>query len=353
MSNGQVSPYQTAGSNHYAYPPLRDPKIAVRPLVEKLGQYDRMRAVLEQQGTDRGFWKAMTEVLSEKIVLRSDWFRYAVALTEPEAVKSAVRAIHYDLHLEIRQRSTLIPAYYLCRTKWDYWSEYGLIVEDLYASPGYPFHDERLVKLMQAGHEVYYLRLARMRHSAAAMFKGIASLPRLSQLTDELLYEVGRYIFRAIWHEDQKPALAACGAFSLVRFRQAMELLYLCLSGDLCELRGALTERFFKFFKCVYPQPALGALLHRIQEADGATLAALPQKVRPLYSQLSAAFSSFLKQEVLWREGRSPLPLFKVLFGNLSRLELLPEMLKGDSVLKAAVEKLEKESGAIIGKILE
>ena len=154
MSSGQVSLCQTAGSNHYAYPPLRDPKIAVRPLVEKLGQYDRMRAVLEQQGTDRGFWKAMTEVLSEKIVLRSDWFRYAVALTEPEAVKSAVRAINYDLHLEIRQRSTLIPAYYLCRTKWDYWSEYGLIVEDLYASPGYPFHDERLVKLMQAGHEV-------------------------------------------------------------------------------------------------------------------------------------------------------------------------------------------------------
>jgi len=202
--------------------------------------------------------------------------------------------------------------------------EYGLIVEDLYASPGYPFHDERLVKLMQAGHEVYYLRLSQMRDRACTMLERVERPGAQSGwATDELLYEVGRYVFQAMWHEDQKPALAACRAFGLVRFAHAMELLYLCLSSDLCSLRGALHEKLFWFFERVYPQPPLVKLLRAIQEADGAILADLPQRARPLYSRLSAAFGSFLKKETTWKKGHGPLPLYKILFSNFSRLDLV------------------------------
>jgi hypothetical protein len=338
---------------HRGYAASDNLKNILMPLIDIFTYYDRMRITLEEKETDFHFWEKMTEVLSKRITIRTDCGWYDVKLKHPVSVKKAVRCIHYDLHVEIRQRSNLLPVYYLCRTKCDYWSEYGLIVEDLYASPGYPFHDERLVKLMQNNHEVYYLRLAQMRNEASAMFKGIESGSLLSHRTDELLYEVGRYVFQAIWHEDQKPALAACSAFGIERFRQAMELLYLCLSGDLCNLRGVLTEQVFQFFTCVYPQPALVALLRMIQEADGATLAALPQRVKPLYFRLSRAFGSFLKKDVTWKNGRNPVPLYKILFGNLSRLELLPAMLKDNGDVNEAVAKIGKESDVIIDKILD
>jgi len=48
-----------------------------------------------------------------------------------------------------------------------------------------------------------------------------------------------------------------------------------------------------------------------------------------------------------------PLLLYKILFSNLSRLELLPEMLREVGGVKAAADKLEQESDLIIRKILE
>ena len=352
MSRGNSSPQTRASDIQHVFLPGNDLKNALQPLLDKLRQYDRLRVELEERATDQQFWKKMTEFLVEKIVIRTDWQQHEFALTAPLEVKNALKAIHYDLHLEVRQRHTLLPVYYLCRTKWDYWSEYGLIVEDLYASPGYPFHDERLVKLMQISHEVYYLRLSQMRDRTAAIVKGSDSLFPDSECLDNFLYDVGRHVFQAIWHEDQKPALAACEAFDLGRFRMAMEGLYLCLSGDLCYLRGVLTEQFFRFFTYVYPQPVLVALLRLIQEADGATLASLPQRTRPLYFRLSRAFGTFLKKEVQWKSGLHPLPLYKILFANMSRIELLQESLKHNPAVKEAAKKLDLESDAIIEKIL-
>lgn len=352
MTSGNPSPQSKALDIYRGCLPAHELQGALKPVLDRLAIYDRLRINLEEQETDPQFWKMMTKFLAEKIVLRANGLRYEFALTEPGEVKKALRAIHYDLHLEVRQRDTLLPVYYLCRTKWDYWSEYGLIVEDLYSSPGYPFHDQRLVKLMQVSHEAYYLRLSQMRDRTTAMIKGIDSLFPDSECTDQLLYDVGRYVFQAIWHEDQKPALAACAAFGLGRFRLAMESLYMCLSGDLCYLRGVLSEQFYRFFTAVYPQPALVALLRSIQEADGATLASLPQRVRPLYFRMSKAFGTFLKKEIQWKRGLHPLPLYKILFANMSRLEILQESLGDNPALKEAAETLSQESDAIIEKIL-
>jgi hypothetical protein len=352
MTSGDPSSQSKALDMYRGYLPAHELPSALKPVLDRFSIYDRLRIKLEEQETDPQFWKMMTEFLSNKIVLRTGGQRYEFALTEPGEMKKALMAIHYDLHLEVRQRGTLLPVYYLCRTKWDYWSEYGLIVEDLYASPGYPFHDQRLVKLMQFSHEAYYLRLSQMRARATAIVEGSESLSPDSECTDKLLYDVGRYVFQAIWHEDQKPALAACAAFDLRRFRLAMESLYMCLSGDLCYLRGVMSEQFYRFFTSVYPQPALVALLRSIQEADGATLASLPQRVRPLYFCLSRAFGTFLKKEIHWKSGLHPLPLYKVLFANMSRLEILHENLKDNPEVKEAAETLNLESDAIIEKIL-
>ena len=45
--------------------------------------------------------------------------------------------------MDVRQLDSRMPVYFLCRLRKDYWSEYSLIVEDLYRSPGYPLTDER------------------------------------------------------------------------------------------------------------------------------------------------------------------------------------------------------------------
>ena len=67
---------------------------------------------------------------------------------------------------------------------------------------------------------------------------------------------------------------------------------------------------------------------------------------------MSKAFGTFLKKEIQWKSGLHPLPLYKILFANMSRLEILNENLRDKPEVKEAAETLNRESDAIIEKIL-
>ena len=163
----------------------------------------------------------------------------------------------FDLHMNIRMLDTGMPVYYICRVERDYWMEYSLIVEDLYRSPSYTWQDDRFAKLMYMGHEIYFLRLSLFRKSLTELLSdqenGIAD----KREVDEYIYRLGRYIFQAAWHEDQRPGMLTAEHFGLAKFYHAIELLYLCLSGELCQLRSTIDDRLLSFFEKAYPQPAI------------------------------------------------------------------------------------------------
>ena len=138
---------------------------------------------------------------------------------------------------------------------------------------------------------------------------------------DDLILEVGKYVFQAGWHDDQRPGTLTAKHLDLPNFHQAIELLYLCLSGDLCELRGIIHPSIVDFFDKIYPQPAIPAFLQKLRPMDGSVLNDLPKKTLNLYIRLSNAFSQFMKSEAAWGNYSSPIPLYKIVFGNFSRLE--------------------------------
>ena len=138
----------------------------------------------------------------------------------------------------------------------------------------------------------------------------------------------------------------------LLALRQAIELLYLCLSGDLCELRGAITPAMLRFFTQIYPQPAIHTLLVRLQQLDGSALNALPQRALPLYVRLAQAFNRFLAIDIPWGYRQLQVPLAKVLWGNVSRLELVGKRLSNHQAVREAAARLEAVAQEVIERVL-
>lgn len=333
--------------------PARDLEPVLAPLVRELHKYDMLRLALAHKGAKLDTFREMTRILSTPIQLDDGSDTLKINLSEPQTIQTTLSRLDPDLHFEVRRSAELLPTYYLCRARWDYWLEFGLVVEDLYASPGYLPQDDRVVRLMRSGHEVYYLHLSQFREKTVQMLSEGSCTPVTGQSVDRLLYRLGRYVFQAMWHEDQRPALAACIVLGLERFRQALELLYLCLSGDLCELRSVTDEYSYRFLTDLYPQPVVCLFLKTIETADGTTLASFPQAALPLFKRLSKSFVTFLKKQVPWGNSHLDLPLYKVIFGNYNHLGTVKKALVADDQVQTAVQVLEAVADGVIGEILD
>jgi hypothetical protein len=338
-------------AGNYVYSQNINIHAILRSLMDHLREYDTRRVRLEREGGRVSDLRIISNLLNSSVPVNSRFGIRKVTLTNPGSLRNVVRDIDFDLHMDVRQRHNQMPVYYLCRVRRDYWGEYSLVVEDLYMSPGYPLTDRRFVKLMETGHEVYYLRLSQFRERAADMARENGSAPKWK--VDDILYDLGRHVFQAAWHEDQRLAVMAATQLGLPRFHHAIELLYLCLSGELCELRNAVNESMFRFFEEIYPQPAIRAFLEVLSDLDGGMLNDLPQRAGNLYGRLSRAFSRFIGTEVIWGHRNLQIPLWKILYGNFSRFDLAEKRLMGDKELVAAALRLETESQAVINQMLK
>lgn len=163
-----------------AYVPYRRPQVvntaqAVAPLVTAIGRYDARRRMIEEKGGTPADLDTVTAALNAKIILIGPYSRHEVSLVNQVDLKLALRDIHLDLHLDVRLHHTHMPVYYLCRTHGDLWVDYRLVVEDYYLSESYPLSDPRFARLMQSGHEAYYLRLSPWRDIVADVVDGGAS----------------------------------------------------------------------------------------------------------------------------------------------------------------------------------
>jgi len=349
--------YETGGSCSYPsvhwaeelYENRIDLTEALAPLIERIMEYDQMRVRLEEDGGKVDDLQKITDSLNLPLCLGSNLRSHTISLSDRTDLKRALQDLSWDLHFDVRQTHAQMPVYYLCRTRRDYWSEHSLIVEDLYLSPGYPLQDERFARLMDLGHEYYYLRLSPFRSS-------IENLPCSSGATtdkvDDIIYTLGRHVFQSAWHEDQQLGILTADSFHLPEFRHAIELLYLCLSGDLCSLRCSLNPMLFTFFEHCYHQPALKGLLILLSSCNGQTITDLPQRAGKLYKRLTQAFGRFLATEVTWGVRGLTLPLWKIVYANVSRLEMVKQSMKGNAAMLEAAGNLRKASTEIIDELL-
>lgn len=346
--------YDSGYDYRYRYaPPSVDIREALAPLIRQFQEYDTLRLKLELEGgSARELLNSITAALATPLKLAGRYEEKLVQLKNQSGLREMVKDIDYDLHLDVRQRSTCIPmpVYYLCRIHRDYWREYSLIVEDLYMSPGYPLTDPRFVRFMSEGHEVYFLRLSQFRDGVDG--KGNGDGEDASRKTDIFLYDLGRNVFQAAWHEDQRLGVAVADTLGLPQFREAVELLYLCLSGELCELRGAVKEPMLRFFGEVYPNAAIRIFLKKLAALEGDRLNDMPRRAADLYKRLANSFRGFLATEVVWGPLKLQTPLWKLLYGNVSRFNLIGRALKGDPRMADSTASLEKTSQAVINELL-
>jgi len=325
---------------------------AVDPLVRQMKRYDEHRQDLEKQGGRIKDLATLADILSQEISLDGYYGQTKASLTNPSAARSALYDMDFGLHLQVRELRSGMPCYYLCRIKDNYLSNYSLVVEDLYSSPGYPMPDKRFVRLMTGGKERYFLRLSPFREPIK---KGIQDDGKQSQSlereTDRILYNLGRYVLSPAWHEDQFPGMQAAFHFGLTQFPRVIELLYLDLSGELCELRSQIDKDILDFFKATNPQPAIRDFLKKLKDLNGAELNELPKEGLRNYVNLKKAFPLFLRTEILWGNRKQKKPLNILLLGNFSRLDLVGKALNSSEEAVPAKKKLEKESQKIIRMI--
>lgn len=324
---------------------------AINPLVAHLHKYDRLRARYEDRGVQLRGVEEITAHLTKTIKLETPrGFKVSLSLADQKSVRYAINDIgDYKLRLTVRNADSRMPTYYLCRTHSSYWTDYKLILEDLYISPDYPLLDPRFVKLMRYGHEEFHLRLSPIREGVVRMAKG-KEKPSAKEIDRSLKY-VGEEVFQAAWHEDQRLALAVAQAFEIPRFQQALELLYLCLSGDLCALRNMNSKYLKAFFAKAYPQPAIAQLLKLLHDMDGADLNEVPERALKLYAELSHSFSKLLHIETPWGRTGANLPIYKLVFANTTRMPTLGKALKDLKSVREAADDLDAAAGAIISDL--
>jgi len=325
---------------------------ALHPLVQRLQEYDAARIILEHEGGRVSDLRTITQQLATAISLSGKTRNHDVCLAQPAELLKTLRAIGaQDVYFSVRVRPSGLPAYYVVRAKHGYWSEYSLLVEDLYQSADYPRPDERFVKLMDLGHETYFLRLSHFRCDVEAQLsrrRGDADAA-----IDEALHDVGRQVFQAAWHEDQYPAFEVARHFGLPHFRQAVELLYLCLSGDLCAIRASLEDDIASFFEGIYSQPAIHAFLHRLSQLEGNALARLPDRALDAFTQLTRAFEHLLRVQVRRPSQGFTVPLYKLIFANFGRLGQIAPGIAGDDGLASAAAGLEDRATEVIREIVQ
>ncbi len=325
------------------------PRQRLEHFLKHLRRYDIMRRQYENGVDLEGIVPPLVAVLRKPLMVHTRYGHREIRLTRPQVMREVLRDVGaHDIRVQVRRLPSGLPAYYVCRIREDYWG-YGLIVEDLFMSKGYPLDDERFVPLMTLGRETFFLRLSPFRKSLR--FRGDVG-PRSADEIDADLYDIGRYVLQAAWHEDQRPGILAARHLRLPRFQQAIELMYLCLSGDLCSLRSVISESFIGFFESNYPQPAIAEFLRGIERLDGVTLTAVPRDVLQLFERLSRAFEQYLATTVRWGHTRVEVPLHKLLFANAARFKLVADVVVEDPVVCERGLVLERVADEIIQTIL-
>ena len=327
-------------------------KNALSPLLEHLKLVDTLRVKLETEGGRASDLKNYIELLNREIRLPGPTISYSFSIADQRIFSSAVRSVAWDVHVQIRQLPTGFPIYYLCRVMSNFFHEYEFVTEELYRSPGYEIVDERFIKLMWHGHERYFLNISDLRDKTEEMIVR----NRIKVRADTILRAMGRDIFANAWHEDQRIAFLIARHFpDLSNLQASLELLYLCLTADLAELRNSADKIMMLFLEQVYPHEPLKQFIQKLDHLGGSGLNSISRKAGKLYVHQSHALNRFLSTPVMYGDYNMECPLYKIIFSNLSRMEVTCKTLiaKNKETISNASEVLKTESQSIINELLQ
>ncbi len=319
------------------------------PLLEMLRKVDFARLQLERSGGGLYSIKEYTALLNRPFVLPSPYGpRRACSLVEQKQLCHTVAEFSgYTARLDVRSLDSGLPVYYLCRTITDTYRDFSCIVQDLYRSPAFPHDDERFVRLRIAGREEIWLRMSQLREAASR------ELPTADPVAlDRYLYSAGRTVLAAAWHDSQRPSLRAAQALGFSETVRVLELLYLAQTADPSILRAHVDESLLRFFTSVYDNSYIHDFLEALPALSGSQLDRIQNDAHTLYRALADLYRLFLKTEVEWGEMQSRIPLWKLIYGNYSRLHTFGEALKSDERVREAVAALEHWSSGIGGELL-
>lgn len=319
------------------------------PLFDVLKEYDSVRMKLREKGGRFLDLENLSNILQREINLK-EGAAPDLSLINQKALKRTLGHFENgDLVLDIRQQEYGLPLYYICKVQNDYHSTYNSVVEDLYISPDYTFTDPRLVKLMDWGHQYIFLRLSPYRGKFISACK--KELKSDDMNFDKQLSRIGSQVLQYAWNEDQNIGIHCSEKFGLPVFRRAVELVYLCLTADLCDLRSNTDTIFLKFFDQVYQQPAILGFLQGIQNANDLPVMSLQQKARISYTNLLRIFNKLLTCKVVWGAARQAIPLYKLVFANMFRLDLVWQEIENNQSVRDAAGQLEETALICIGEI--
>jgi len=339
---------EVSGSSH-CYTP-GDVKDALAPIMARIRDYDRIRVQLEERGGQVKDLLKLKKLLLDNIEFpgrRHDMGN--IKLGDRDALRRAVLTLgRGGASIGIRTTPQGFPVYYLCRTSRGYWGERTMILEDLCLSQGYPMDDVRYVKFTStSGRERGYLRISPYRFLArSSLSEEVADETNV----DKLLEKIGRQFFQAAWDDDQRIAFAVADALGMPQFKNAVELLYFCLSSDLSELRNDMTEDMQCFLSGYKPE--VDAFMQTLSSYDGMGITQLQADAPKLYKRLQKQFSRFIKTEILWGEGGYKVPLYKIIFANFSRLQRIGEMVQQNDDIEEAAKILEYEASEVISLLI-
>ncbi|HPO14087.1 MAG TPA: hypothetical protein PLI09_11625 [Candidatus Hydrogenedentes bacterium] len=318
-------------------------------MVDVMRTYDTLRSKLACEGGNILDLRHLTEVLARNFSLYGPYGKDKARLMEPKGLNKALKTTgQYDVHLEIRRMDYGLPAYYLARTHHDCWGTYGLEVEDLYRSKDFPLEDPRFVKFMEAGRGKYSLRLSPFRNQIA----DVLNIKQQDDI-DNLLYTLGRCVFQGAWHVDQRFSFMVAEAFDIPVLKSVIELIYMCLSIDLCALRRNLNNDLIGFFQKIYTNETFVHLLKQLPELNENQFAALTRGALEAYVTITDHFNQFLRTEVRWQAlNTGHLPLWKPILANIKRLDLVAGQTMSQDELREAREHLQSGAHQCVQQLL-
>lgn len=318
-----------------------------------LEQYDEGLTELAQEGGNVTLIHMVNRLLTREFTISGPYGREIVQLGQPDALRSALSKIgQTDVRFNVRRLPFGLPTYYFARTYNDWWELFSLIVEDIHISKSYPLLDNRFARLMVHGHEKYYLRLSLFREGIERTMD--CGNNNSEEEIDALLYALGRSVFQGAWHTDQRFVFVFAEAFGLEPLRNALELLYMCLSCDLAAVRRFLTPSMHSFFRTTYSNPAIGKLLESIEWLPGSKLSALNKEALTAYQQLTANMNRVLAREIPWRGSwQKSIPLWKLVVANVGRLGCVASQLRDTELIDGIRGDLKQSAVMAIDHIMK